>query len=67
MYWRFPAGSVVKYPHANAGDAGLISGLGRSSEEGNGNPHQYSCLENSIDRGAWKAIVHGVEKTQFSK
>ena len=64
MYWCFPAGSVVKYPHANAG---LISGLGRFSGEGNGNPHQYSCLENSIDRGAWKAIVHGIEKRQLSK
>ena len=55
MSWCFPAGSVVKYLHANAGDAGLISGLGRFSGEGNDNPYQYSCLENSIDRGAWKA------------
>ena len=56
---------VVKNPPANVGDAGdlgLISGLGRSPEEGNGNPLQYSCLENPRDRGAWWAIVHGVTK-----
>ena len=50
---------VVKNPPANAGDAGdtgLITGLGRSPGEGNGNPLQYSCLENPIDRGAWWAI-----------
>ena len=46
----------------SAGDLGLISGLGRSPEEGNGNPLQYSCLENSMDRGAWWATVHGVMK-----
>ena len=49
---------VVKDPPANAGDAGLVPGLGRSSGEGNGNPLQYACLENSLDRGAWQAIVH---------
>ena len=50
------------------GDLGLIPGLGRSPEEGNGNPLQYSDLENSMDRGAWQAIVHGVTKswTQLS-
>ena len=47
---------------ANAGDTGLISGSGRSPGEGNGNPLQYSSLENPIDRGAWRAIVHGVTK-----
>ena len=67
MYWCFPAGSVVKNPPANAGEEGWISGSGRSPGGGNGNPHQYSCLENSIDRGAWKAIVHGIEKRQLSK
>ena len=49
---------VAKDPPANAGDAGLVPGLGRSSGEGNGNPLQYACLENSLDRGAWQAIVH---------
>ena len=48
----------------NAGDPGSIPGLGRSSGEGNGNPLQYSCLENTMDRGAWWAIVHGVTKSQ---
>ena len=54
---------MVKNPPANVGDAGdlgLISGLGRSPAEGNGNPLQYSCLENPRDRGAWWATVHGV-------
>ena len=45
-------------------DASLISGLVRSSGEGNGNPLQYSCLENYMDRGAWQATVHGVAKSQ---
>ena len=51
---------MVKNPPANAGDAGSIPGLERSSGGGNGNPLQYSCLENSMDRGAWRATVHGV-------
>ena len=54
---------MVKNPPANAGDArdaGLIPGSGRSLGGGNGNSLQYSCLENSMDRGAWKATVHGV-------
>ena len=51
----FPGGSVVKYPAANAGDVGLIPGSGRSLEGGNGNPLQYSCWENSMNRGAWRA------------
>ena len=58
---------VVKSPPANAGDlrdAGSISGSRRSPGEGNGNPLQYSCLENSMDRGAWWATVHGVAKDQ---
>ena len=48
----------------NVGDPGSIPGLGRSPGEGNGNPLQYSCLENPMDRGAWWAIVHGVTKSQ---
>ena len=58
----FPGGSVVKNPSANTGDVSLIPGLGRSPGEENGNPLQYSCLENPMDRGAWWAIVHGVTK-----
>ena len=58
----FPGGSLVKNLPANAGDAGLIPGSGRSAGEGNGNPFQYSCLINPMDRGAWQAIVHGVAK-----
>ena len=58
----FPSGSVVKNPPASAGDEGSIPGLGRSPEEGNGNPLQYSCLGNPMDRGAWRATVHGVAK-----
>ena len=57
-----PGGSVVKNPPANAGDAGLIPGSGRSPGEGNSNPLWYSCLENPMDRRAWWATVHGVEK-----
>ena len=56
--------SVVKNLPANARDAGLIPGSGRSPGEGNGNPFQYSCLENSMDRGAWRATVHGVTRSQ---
>ena len=52
----------MKNPPTNAGDIGLIPGLGRYPEEGNGNPLQYSCLGNPMDRGAWRAIVHGVTK-----
>ena len=51
---------MVKNPPANAGDAGLIHGLGRSPREGNGNPLWYSCLGNPMDRTAWWATVHGV-------
>ena len=64
----FPGSSVVKNPLANAGDTGSIPGPGRSPGEGNGNPLQYSCLGNPMDRGAWWAIVCGVTKswTQLS-
>ena len=57
-----PGGSVVRNPPANEGDVGSIPGLGRSPEEGNGNPFQYSCLGNPKDRGAWQATVHAVVK-----
>ena len=58
----FPGGSAVKNLPANAGDPGLVPGLRRSPGEGNGNPLQYSCLENSMDRGAWRATVHEIAK-----
>ena len=58
----FPHSSVGKDSVCNAGDPGSIPGLGRFPGEGNGNPFQYSCLENSIDRGDWQAIVHGVAR-----
>ena len=58
----FPGDSVVENPPANAGDMGLIPGLGRSPGEGNGNPLQYSCLGNLMDRGAWWAAVYEVTK-----
>ena len=64
IIWVYvPGGLVVKNLPANAGDLGLIHGLGRSLGEGNGNPLQYSCLENPVDRGAWQATVHGVAKS----
>ena len=55
---------MVKASDYNVGDLGSIPGLGRSPGEKNGNPSQYSCLENSMDGGAWQAIVHGVAKSQ---
>ena len=58
----FPGGSVVKNSPANVGDAGLILGLGRSPGEGSGNPLQYSCVGNPMDRGAWWTTVHGGRK-----
>ena len=61
----FPGGSDGKASVYNAGDLGSIPGLGRSPGEGNGNPLQYYCLENPMDRGAWKATVHGVTKSNF--
>ena len=60
----FPGGSDGKESACNAGDLGLIPGLGRSPGRGHDNPLQYSCLENPMDRGAWWAIVHGVAKSQ---
>ena len=66
MCWGFPGDAVVKNPSASAGDArdsGSIPGLGRSPGVGNGNPLQYFCLGNPMDRGAWQATVHGVTKS----
>ena len=60
---KFPRGSVVKNPPASAVVVGSVPGLGRSPGEVNGNPHQYSCLEDPMDRGAWWATVHGVTKS----
>ena len=62
--WGFPGGSEGKTSACNAGDLGLIPGLGRSPGEGNGNPLPYSCLENPMDGGAWQAAVHGVTKSR---
>ena len=59
----FPGGSDGKASAHNAGDPGSIPELGRSPGEGNGNPLQYSCLENHMDGGAWEAAVHGVAKS----
>ena len=63
----FPGGTVVKYPSANAGDTRDASSVPvpeRCPRGGNGKPLQYSCLENSMDRGAWRGTVHGVAKSQ---
>ena len=62
----FPHSSVSKESACNAGDLGLIPQLGRSPGEGNGNPLQYSCLENPMDRGAWHATVHGVARVRHN-
>ena len=60
----FPGGSDSKESTCNAGDPGLIPASGRSPAEGNGNPLQYFCMENSMDRGAWQATVYGIEKSE---
>ena len=60
----FPGRSAVKKPPASARDVGSIPGLGRSPGGGHGNPLQYSCLENPMDREAWWATVHGVANSQ---
>ena len=64
MVSGFPGGSDSKESPCNVGDPGLIPGSGRSRGEGNGNPFQYSCLENPKDRGAWWATVHRVAQSQ---
>ena len=63
----FPGGSEVKASACNVGDLGSIPGSGRSPGEGNGNPLQYSCLENPMDGGAWWATVHGVADLDTTK
>ena len=60
----FPGSSEVKVSASNVGDLGLIPGSGRSPGGGNGNPLEYSCLENPMDGGAWWTVVHGVAKSQ---
>ena len=62
----FPGGSDGKESACNAGDLDSVSRLGRSPGGGHGNPLQYSCLENAMDREAWRATVRGVAKTQLS-
>ena len=62
--FQLPGGSDGKESSSNAGDLGLIPGLGRSLGEMNDNPLQYSCLENPMDREAWWATVHGITKSQ---
>ena len=62
--WGFPGSLDGKVSACNAGDLGLIPGSGRSPGEGNGNPLQYSCLENSMDGGAWWATVHEISMTE---
>ena len=61
--WGFPGGLVIKNMPANAGDAGLIPGSGRSPGGGNGNPLQYSCWDNPMDRETCQATIHGVTKS----
>ena len=63
MTLGFPGGSDSIETACNAGDPGSIPGSGRSPGEGNGYPLQYSCLENSVERGTWLATVHGVAKS----
>ena len=67
QFWTSQVELVVKNPPTNAQDlrdVGSIPGSGRSPGEGNGNPLQYSCLENPVDRGAWRVVVHKVTKSQ---
>ena len=63
--WDFPGGSDIKESAFSVGNPGSVPGLGRSPGEGNGNPLQYSCLENFMDRGAWWSTVHRVTKSQI--
>ena len=66
VFTGLPGGSDGKESSCNAGDPGSIPGLGRSPGEGNGNPPQYSCLENPTDRGAFQATVHGITRAGHS-
>ena len=63
----FPGSSVAEESTCNAEDPGLIPGLGRSLGEGNGNPLQYSCLGNPMDRGVWQATVHGIARVNTTE
>ena len=65
--WGFPGGSDGKESACDAGNVGSIPGSGRSPGEGNGNPLQYSCLENSVDRGAWQPTVHGITESDMTE
>ena len=65
--WGFPGDSDSKRICPQWGDPGSLPGLGRRPGEGNGNPLQYSCLENSTDRGTWQAIVHGLQKLDMTE
>ena len=66
VIWGFPGGSVVKNLPVNVGDVGLIPGFGSSPREGNSNPLPCSCLENSMEREAWWAAVHGVARESYT-
>ena len=63
LLWGFPGGSNGKKSACNAGDLSFIPGSGRLPGEGNGNPLQYSCLEDSMDKRAWQTAVHGVKRS----
>ena len=67
MLWGFPGGTDGKESAYNIGDISSVSGFGRCPGEGNGYPLQYSCLENSMDRGAWQATVCGVSNSQTTE
>ena len=62
--WGFPGGSVVKNPPVDAGDMCLIPGTGRFPGEGNGNPLQYSCLKDPMEKGVWQATFHRFSKSR---
>ena len=66
-HWGFPGDSMVKNLPANAEDPGWIPGSGRSPGGGNGNPLQFSCLENRMDRGAWQTTVHGAAQSDTTE
>ena len=67
MHQGFPGGSDGKESTCSAGDPGLIPVLEKSPGEGHGYPLHYSCLENSMDTGAWQATVHGVEESNMTE